>query len=139
MTLRWSPASKARLKQLQNSVGTLAEKYDINPMEVSALVLKELSLEEALTLDFKDLDAIVQEGLMKPRGRSSKSYKQVAEEQHYGMPQGHMPEGIYESDYGNAVAWRGGKAYDLDMGESIPKESVNFKKFIRKLDPGEGR
>lgn len=133
------PIDKARLKQLQNSVGTLAEKYEISAIEVSALVLESVSLEEALALNFKDLDAIVQEGLMKPRGRSSKSYKQVAEEQHYGMPQGHMPEGVYESDYGNAVAWRGGRAYDLDMGESIPKESVNFKKFIRKLDPSEER
>jgi hypothetical protein len=46
--------------------------------------------------------------------------------------------GIYETWYGNAAAYRGGKiAKDLDMGERIPVSEVNFQKFIRKLELGD--
>jgi len=40
--------------------------------------------------------------------------------------------GIYETEYGNACRYTQGEtAYDLDMGEEISVEMVNFEKFIR--------
>jgi len=43
--------------------------------------------------------------------------------------------GVYETQYGNACEYTGGKkAYDLDMGEDISVELVDFSKFIRNLD-----
>ena len=43
--------------------------------------------------------------------------------------------GIYETFYGNACEYEGGDtAYDIDMGEEIPVEFVEFSKFIRDFD-----
>lgn len=43
--------------------------------------------------------------------------------------------GIYETEYGNACEYEGGDtAFDIDMGERIPIEMVNFEKFIREFD-----
>ena len=43
--------------------------------------------------------------------------------------------GIYETIYGNAVEYIGGKAgYDLDSAENVPVEMIDFTKFIRKVD-----
>ena len=44
-------------------------------------------------------------------------------------------QGVYETEYGNACIYAGGKtAYDMDMGERIPTEMVNFNKFLRVKD-----
>ena len=53
---------------------------------------------------------------------------------HKKLPDHTFKEGVYESWYGNAIEWRGGKAYDLDMGEEVPSDSVQFDKWIRELD-----
>lgn len=48
-----------------------------------------------------------------------------------------MPRsGIYETIYGNACRYDKEieHAYDLDMGEEIPIEFVNFKEFIRDVE-----
>jgi hypothetical protein len=47
-----------------------------------------------------------------------------------------MKSGVYETIYGNACEYEDGDdtAYDLDMGEVIPVEMVDFTKFIRKAD-----
>ena len=51
-------------------------------------------------------------------------------------------KGVYESDYGNAVACyieRGKQVcYDLDMGEYVPKEVVTDK-LIRPLEDSDYR
>ena len=46
------------------------------------------------------------------------------------------PSGVYETTYGNAAAYktRRSTAWDLDMAERISLDSVDFTKFIRKLD-----
>ena len=44
-------------------------------------------------------------------------------------------KGVYESFYGNAVEYKGGKTgKDLDMGERIPVDMIDFKKFIRPIE-----
>ena len=46
----------------------------------------------------------------------------------------HKP-GVYETWYGNTVEYRGGRTgKDLDMGERIPVDQINFHLFVRKLD-----
>jgi hypothetical protein len=41
-------------------------------------------------------------------------------------------DGVYETIYGNACEYEGGNtAYDLDMGETIPLELVDFSVYIR--------
>jgi hypothetical protein len=52
-------------------------------------------------------------------------------------PQKHKP-GVYETDYGNACEYDpdeygDNNAWDLDMGELIPIEMVDFSKFIREI------
>jgi len=44
-----------------------------------------------------------------------------------------MKSGIYETVYGNACEYYEYEdmAYDIDMGENIPVELVDFSKFIR--------
>jgi len=43
--------------------------------------------------------------------------------------------GVYESYYGNAVVYKGGKtSLDLDMRERIPTSEIDFTKWIRELD-----
>lgn len=42
--------------------------------------------------------------------------------------------GVYETEYGNAAVSDGRIAYDLDMGQAIPVELVNFSAFIRECD-----
>lgn len=44
--------------------------------------------------------------------------------------------GIYETTYGNVCQYVEGDetAYDIDMGEEIPLDMVDFEKFIRDLD-----
>ena len=44
--------------------------------------------------------------------------------------------GVYESIYGNAVEYHKGKksGYDLDMGERIPVDMIDFTKWIREID-----
>jgi hypothetical protein len=44
--------------------------------------------------------------------------------------------GIYETTYGNVCQYIEGDetAYDIDMGEEIPLDMVDFEKFIRDLD-----
>lgn len=45
------------------------------------------------------------------------------------------PSGVYETEYGNAAVYEGGStAYDLDMGESIPIEMVDFTKRIGEIE-----
>jgi hypothetical protein len=44
--------------------------------------------------------------------------------------------GVYETEYGNAAVVKHSKAkyaYDLDMGEKVPIETVTYK-FLRPLD-----
>jgi len=45
--------------------------------------------------------------------------------------------GIYSTIYGNACRYRKGNksAYDLDMGEQIPLEMIDFNEYIRPIDP----
>lgn len=47
-----------------------------------------------------------------------------------------MKTGVYETIYGNACEYHKGNstAYDLDAGERIPLEMVDFTKFIREVD-----
>ncbi len=42
-------------------------------------------------------------------------------------------DGIYETIYGNGCIFEEGSliAWDIDMGEEIPVEMVDFSKFIR--------
>jgi len=58
---------QSRKDMLREAVGTLAEKYGISPMEVSVIILDQISRDEAVGLDYKDLDALVQEGLAERR------------------------------------------------------------------------
>lgn len=47
-------------------------------------------------------------------------------------------KGVYETIYGNAVAYLGGKSgRDLDMLERVPVEMIDFSKRIRDLEDGE--
>ena len=43
--------------------------------------------------------------------------------------------GVYYTEYGNACKYTKGSksAYDLDMGERIPVEMVDFSRYIGKL------
>lgn len=45
-----------------------------------------------------------------------------------------LPLGVYESGYGNAIAWDGYTAYDLDMGENVPFNVILKDRYIRPLD-----
>jgi len=58
---------QSRKDMLREAVGTLAEKYGISPTEVSVIILDQVAKEEAMSLDYKDLDALVQEGLAERR------------------------------------------------------------------------
>ncbi len=49
-----------------------------------------------------------------------------------------LESGVYESEYGNAVAWDGRKAVDLDMMEEVPVDVIVPDSFIRPLE-GEDR
>jgi hypothetical protein len=44
--------------------------------------------------------------------------------------------GVYETVYGNACEYYEGDdfAFDMDMGEEIPVDMVDFSKFIRDID-----
>ena len=42
--------------------------------------------------------------------------------------------GIYMTAYGNTVRWDGVSGYDMDMGEYIPTESIDFTQFVRESD-----
>ena len=45
-----------------------------------------------------------------------------------------MKRGVYYTIYGNACKYNGGKtAYDIDMGEKISLDMVDFTKYIGKL------
>ena len=46
--------------------------------------------------------------------------------------------GVYETIYGNAASYISGRkvARDLDMGDIIPLEVVNFEAFIREYEEG---
>jgi len=47
-----------------------------------------------------------------------------------------MKRGIYETEYGNAAVvlrWDAKTAFDLDLGERVPIETVRADKFIRKV------
>ena len=45
-----------------------------------------------------------------------------------------LKPGVYESDYGNAIAWDGRKAVDLDMMEEVPVDVIIPSRFIRPLE-----
>lgn len=49
---------------------------------------------------------------------------------------GKMKSGVYETEYGNAAEYYEGEdtAYDLDMGEEIPLEMVDFSRRIRDIE-----
>jgi hypothetical protein len=49
-----------------------------------------------------------------------------------------LKPGVYESEYGNAVAWDGRRAVDLDMMEVVPVEVITPGRFLRSLE-GEDR
>jgi hypothetical protein len=44
--------------------------------------------------------------------------------------------GMYETIYGNICQYNEGEdtAYDIDMGEEIPLDMVDFERFIRDID-----
>jgi len=44
--------------------------------------------------------------------------------------------GVYETIYGNAVEYEAGNdyGYDLDMGEEVPMEMIDFTLYIRSLE-----
>ena len=43
--------------------------------------------------------------------------------------------GVYETTYGNAAEWDGGKTgYDLDSGNNIHISMIDFSKYLRPLD-----
>ena len=42
--------------------------------------------------------------------------------------------GIYESEYGNAVAWDGRRAVDLDLMEEVPADVILNENFVRALE-----
>lgn len=64
--------------------------------------------------------------------------KRIAEglpDEAYEIQEGEkLSPGIYESYYGNAVAWDGFTAYDLDMGEDVPFGVILKDRYIRPLD-----
>lgn len=68
-------ASKELLKQYKIIIQGLAQKYEVSPGKVET-ILGKLDNKELGSLDWKDLDAVVQEGLeddMPDHGRSTDS------------------------------------------------------------------
>jgi len=56
-------ASEALLSEYKVVIQALAEKYEVTPRKVW-MVLADLPNEELASMDWKDLDAITQEGLV---------------------------------------------------------------------------
>lgn len=58
-------ASKLTLDSLKTTIQALAEKYEVPPTRVKG-ILEEVPDDILPRLDWKDLDALVQEGLVEP-------------------------------------------------------------------------
>ena len=45
-----------------------------------------------------------------------------------------LSPGVYASVYGNAIAWDGRKAVDLDVMEVVPADVINPNVFLHPLE-----
>ena len=61
--------NQERLRTLKMAIDALAEKYNVTRGRVEQIIAESVSPPELKELDFKDLDAIVQEGLVTVGGR----------------------------------------------------------------------